>query len=146
MNESASGCSFVNGLLTKPGSLWFETAGPGVGGGEALLFTDPVEELQLRSVSDLYDYFSELECRHAAGFFLAGWIGYEAGYGFESGTIGSYCRGMNETFAWFGVYREPRRFFGKEVELFLAGEDDRAFSLPERMRFSYEKQEYADLV
>ncbi|MBM3422699.1 MAG: aminodeoxychorismate synthase component I [Chlorobi bacterium] len=148
MIESDSGRSFPGGVLARYGSIWLETPGQDVpGGGKALLFTDPVDILELRSISGLRDFFSELESRLEAGFFLAGWIGYEAGYGFERDAA-DYLRkaAPDEPLAWFGVYGEPGRFAGEEIEAFLAGEDIGWFSLPESIPFGYDRQEYAALV
>ncbi len=148
MIESDSGRSFPGGVLACYGSIWFETPGQdAAGGGKALLFTDPVDILELRSLSGLRDFFSELESRLDAGFFLAGWIGYEAGYGFERNSA-DYLRKVapDEPLAWFGVYGEPGRFAGDALEAFLAGEDRGGFSLPESIPFGYDRQEYAELV
>lgn len=147
MSEHASAISSVQRILSRDGSLWFETARQDAADGEALLFSEPVDEVELRSIYGLREFFSELECRLDAGFFLAGWIGYEAGYGFETDTM--VCRhevGLDAPLAWFGVYREPLHFTGKDVEAFLAGENDGGFSLPESMVFGYERQEYIALV
>lgn len=148
MIESDSGRSFPGGVLAGYGSIWFETPGQdAAGGGKALLFTDPVDILELRSLSGLRDFFSELESRLDAGFFLAGWIGYEAGYGFERNSAVCLRKvAPDEPLAWFGVYGEPGRFAGDALEAFLAGEDRGGFSLPESIPFGYDRQEYAELV
>jgi len=148
MIESDSGCFSSKSVLVRYGSLWFETPGQeAAGGGKALLFSDPVDRVELRSIAGLRDFFSELECRLEAGFYLAGWIGYEAGCGFESDTEAFLRKAdPDEPLAWFGVYGEPRRFAGEEVDAFFAGEEVDSFLLPESITFGYGRQEYAALV
>ncbi|MBM3163187.1 MAG: aminodeoxychorismate synthase component I [Chlorobi bacterium] len=107
-------------MFLNPGTLWFETAGTGSSVSEALLFSDPLDILLLHAGRSLTGFFSLLEKKLAEGFFLAGWIGYEAGYGFEPQLLPLRPSADAGPLAWFGVYREPQRFSGDDVEAFLS--------------------------
>ena len=123
MNSGGFGMCGDGVVMSRPGTLWFETAGSCSEGREALLFSDPLEVLTLDSLSGIEDFFSALDGRLGEGFFLAGWLSYEAGYGFERQLqpVARFAEAAGPL-AWFGVYREPRRFAGEGVDLFLAGQ------------------------
>ncbi len=107
----------IAATLSREGSLWFESAFCKAYGGGALLFSEPVEVLMLSSLSDLETFFRALEERREQGFFLAGWLTYEAGYGFEPTLFNGFVDGEGTSpLAWFGVYREPERFSASEAE------------------------------
>lgn len=126
MSRSGFGMYSEDFLISRPGTLWFETAGTGSAGGDGLLFSDPLEALTLDTLSGLHDFFSALEDRLRKGFFLAGWLSYEAGCGFESQLRRtSRFASTAGPLAWFGVYREPLRFTGDEVEIFLSRQRSR---------------------
>lgn len=119
----------IAGSLSRDGSLWFESGfckGPAPG---ALLFSDPVEVVTLSSLFGLEDFFRTLEEKHARGYFLAGWLSYEAGQGFERSLLAA--AGTNPArspLAWFGVYRSPERFSYAEVEELFSGHAGRLSS------------------
>ena len=107
----------IAATFSGEGSLWFESAFCKAQGGGALLFSEPVEVLTLSSLSDLETFFHALEERREQGFFLAGWLTYEVGYGFEPTLFHGYADGEGTCpLAWFGVYQEPERFSASEVE------------------------------
>ncbi|MEC9485925.1 MAG: aminodeoxychorismate synthase component I [Prosthecochloris sp.] len=108
----------------QPGSAWFGGAFSGGPSGGGLVFEDPVETLELRSSSDVEAFFSGLQERHDAGFALAGYVGYEAGYGFEPEVFRQVeSAGGDEELplAWFGVYRSYRRTVSEPGVSALAG-------------------------
>ncbi len=93
------------------GALWFGGLFFRNGEGGGLCFEKPLETLSLTSSCDTGAYFSLLEKRLEAGYALAGYIGYEAGYGFEPASFPQIESGNGGELplAWFGVYRAPRR-------------------------------------
>jgi len=100
--------------LSRQGSLWFESAFCRGYNGEALLFSDPEEVLILTTLSGLKQYFQTLDQKLAQGHYLAGWLSYEAGYGFEPALFSSnYTR---SPLAWFGVYKKPGLYSQSEVQ------------------------------
>ncbi len=91
--------------------------------GNFLLFANPAEILELRSCEALGAFFENIEERLAEGYSLAGYIGYEAGYGFEPHSFGS-CRATDKSLplACFGVYDAPRLLTKEQSEELLSEE------------------------
>ncbi|MEI7694723.1 MAG: aminodeoxychorismate synthase component I [Chlorobium sp.] len=106
----------IAATLSRNGSLWFESAFCKAHGGGALLFSEPVEVLMLSSLSGIESFFRTLEEKREQGFFLAGWLSYEAGYGFEPALLNGYVNKGDLPLGWFGLYHEPERFSASEVE------------------------------
>lgn len=121
----------IKGTLSREGSIWMESAFCKQQDGGALLFSDPMEIVKLTSLSGLKLFFQTLDEKLAEGFFLAGWLGYEAGYGFEERLVQASLTDKLvlpvSPLGWFGVYREPERFSAFEVEELFA-EDTSLFS------------------
>jgi para-aminobenzoate synthetase / 4-amino-4-deoxychorismate lyase len=139
MDPSAATQQFAD-TLTKEGSLWFESAFcKGLRCG-ALLFSDPVEVILLYSLSDLERFFLTLEEKRAAKYFLAGWLSYEVGYGFEP-TLFSVdpATVSSSPLAWFGVYREPEHYSEKSVEELFSEHPSAA---PGMASFNLSSEEY----
>lgn len=130
--------------LSRGGSLWFESAfcnGLEAGG---LLFSNPIEVIQLTSLSGLKNFFETLQEKHAQGYYLAGWLSYEAGYGFEHTLFAADTVPQSSVpLAWFGVYNTPDRLSPKAVtELFS---DNESPSL-ESVSFNLTQNEYAHTI
>ena len=103
--------------LVKDGSLWFESAFCKRFNVGALLFSDPVEVVSLFSLSGLECFFQTLEKKLAEGYYLAGWLSYEVGYGFEQALFAAESATSHSLpLAWFGVYREPEHCSESVVE------------------------------
>ena len=85
------------------GTLLFETAGESAAG-QSYLFRGPVKMLTADDESSLGRLLADLTAALAEGFYIAGFVRYEAGYAFERVRNRSTRR---EPLAWFGVYREP---------------------------------------
>ena len=80
---------------------------------KSLLFRDPVEILIASQLTDIPELFRQIEQALAAGFHVAGCLGYECGYHFERfDTVGLEAELEAEALplAWFGIYREPEIF------------------------------------
>ncbi|MEI7695948.1 MAG: aminodeoxychorismate synthase component I [Chlorobium sp.] len=128
--------------LSKEGSLWFESAFCKDNGG-GLLFSEPLELLTLDSPADIKPFFEKLEERLDQGFFLAGWLSYEAGYGFEPTSCLASAQTVDSAsppFGWFGVYRQPQRFSPGEVKQLLHGYAKVSTNL---LAFNLSEEEYA---
>jgi para-aminobenzoate synthetase / 4-amino-4-deoxychorismate lyase len=97
-------------LQLQPGDAWFGGAFHRGQAGEALLFLDPVETLVLHSGDDVEGYLAELQDRLDQGFSLAGYAGYEMGYGLDPALRPLFLRSQDTgvPLAWFGVYAHPR--------------------------------------
>ncbi len=128
--------------LSKEGSLWFESAFCKDNGG-ALLFSEPLALLTIASPSAVKPFFERLEKMLDQGYFLAGWLSYEAGYGFEPTSGIGFAQTVASDappLAWFGVYREPQRFSREEVKELFHGTARVSTSL---LEFSLSEEEYA---
>ena len=106
----------VAATLSREGSLWLESAFCKEHHGGALLFSDPTEVVKLTSLSGLESFFRKLEQKLDEGFFLAGWLTYEAGYGFEDCLALRAHTLPPSPLGWFGIYSQPERFSAPEVE------------------------------
>uniref|UniRef100_Q3ATI0 Para-aminobenzoate synthase, component I n=1 Tax=Chlorobium chlorochromatii (strain CaD3) TaxID=340177 RepID=Q3ATI0_CHLCH len=81
-----------------------------------MLFHNPHEVLMLNAFDGVEDFFKKIEERVAAGFFVAGWLSYEAAYGMDSALAEmATAQTWQAPLAWFGVYKAPQRFTADEV-------------------------------
>jgi para-aminobenzoate synthetase/4-amino-4-deoxychorismate lyase len=111
-------------IMAKDGSLWYESAFCKGDRGGAMLFSDPLEIVTLTSPCGLEQFFNTLEKKHVEGFFLAGWMSYEAGYAFEPSVFPVSAESLFPApLAWFGVYREPEHFSADAVTQLFAETD-----------------------
>lgn len=134
----------VVAALSKEGSLWFESTFCKEQHGGALLFSDPVEVITLLSLSGLRTFFLTLEQKLAEGFFLAGWLSYEAGFGFEPALFPPDTVNLPVLpLAWFGLYHEPEYFSASEVEQLFS--DHTAFT-PIDLSFDFAETDYAEKI
>jgi para-aminobenzoate synthetase/4-amino-4-deoxychorismate lyase len=130
--------------LAREGSLWFESAFCKGLHCNALLFSDPVEVILLSSLSSLESFFHTLEGKLAEGYYLAGWLSYEAGYGFEQTLFSIEAAKQSPSpLAWFGVYRAPERCSESLVERLFA--DNEAAS-PGFISFNLMLEEYEEKI
>ena len=136
--------------LSREGSLWLESAFCPRHHDGALLFSDPIEVVTLTSLSRLEPFFRTLEEKLAEGFFLAGWLSYEAGYGFEERLLhGSSSDGHHippAPLAWFGVYPEPERFSAVAVEELFAEESAPSALTLSDLSFNLSEAEYGKKI
>jgi len=135
--------SFVaNTLLDEPFTVLLGGSFRKDDPGGDLLFSDPLESIALTSLGDLRSFFGKLEAFLAEGFSLAGYVGYEAGYGFEPESFSSGSASKSGLpLAWFGVYRSPVRVPGNGAEGLFAGQ-----CRPGALQFDLTEGEYADKI
>lgn len=70
------------------------------------LFTQPLETISCHKISDLPGCFARAEKVLKSGRYLAGFISYEAGYGFEPGLTEKDR--FDFPLIYFGVYQQPQ--------------------------------------
>ena len=139
-------CKRITDILSREGSLWMESAFCKEHHGGALLFSDPMEMVTLTSLTGLEYFFRRLEEKLDKGFFLAGWLAYEAGYGFEDCLVNRAHTLPPSPLGWFGIYRQPERFSGAEVkELFAEASAPSALTLND-LSFNLSESEYAKKI
>ena len=78
---------------------------------KSLLFRNPVNVLITSQLADIPKLFLQIEQALAAGFHVAGYLGYECGYHFERFDNAALEAALETLpLAWFGVYRGPEVF------------------------------------
>ncbi|MDD5116420.1 MAG: chorismate-binding protein [Candidatus Omnitrophica bacterium] len=98
-----------------------------------LLFARPVSVISCFDPSLTGDCFKQMEEALAGGYYLAGFLSYEAGYSFEEKLF--LRRDYGFPLLCFGVYRKPEDARG--MPLMPIG------GLPENMRLNTGREEYA---
>lgn len=132
--------------LATEGTLWLESAFCNEPEGGALLFSDPLEVVTLATLNDIEPFFRRLEEKSTAGFHLAGWLTYEAGYAFEKRLLHGLSPDDSHLppspLGWFGVYREPERFSAAEVQELFAEPGLRSDLIITDLSFNLSEEEY----
>ena len=102
-------------------SVLFETSRPDAENKYSYLFLHPVRVLQATTLDQIPALFEQIEQCLRQGWFVAGFFGYECGYGLEP-ALRKYFPGPSDfPLAWFGVYQRPFVFdpasgdFGPEL-------------------------------
>ncbi|NTW55019.1 MAG: aminodeoxychorismate synthase component I [Chlorobaculum sp.] len=132
--------------LSKPGSLWFESTASEARHGDSLFFSDPLETLTLQAGDSVAAWFDRLESQLDAGFCLAGWLGYEAGYLLDPALSALASAGVDrELLGWFGVYRRPERFSREVVEAEDAVAVARSCTISD-LGFEFGEEEYCRTI
>lgn len=72
----------------------------------SFVFLKAEREISASSLDEVPELFRQVDAALAAGFHVAGFVGYECGYHFER-FDGVAVGGQALPLAWFGVYREP---------------------------------------
>ncbi|NTW62650.1 MAG: aminodeoxychorismate synthase component I [Chlorobiaceae bacterium] len=133
----------IQRLLMNEGTVWLNSSCRAPHEGESLLFSEPLETLALYSTGGIREFFTLLEHKLDQGHYLAGWMSYEAGYGFEPDRFAEHGVGDSPVpLAWFGVYRSPERFSCAGSEWMFSGiSGDEPFMISD-FRFTLTPDEY----
>ena len=94
----------------RPGSVLLRTARPDADNQCSFLFMDPLQIISTRELAEIPALFASLENALRDGYYVAGFLSYEAGYHFEPRAANSAAGRPISTelpLAWFGIYREP---------------------------------------
>lgn len=130
------------GILLQKGTVWLDGAvanwadrpgsaeNPIVEAGNSYLFAAPLFEVVAFSISEVPFALNQLDDYLAEGFYVAGYVSYEAGYAFEKASFESlihrdFSAELNYPLLWFGVYEDAVVFSatpleGKGPEAFIA--------------------------
>lgn len=102
-----------------PGTILLETTHPLAQGDRLLCFQNPIAQLKATHLDQVVPLLEEVDRAVNNGYFVAGFLSYEAGYAFVSVSPKPV---LPETLAWFGVYTRPQRAFDATHEApFYAG-------------------------
>ena len=89
-----------------------DTSLPGEDNQQSLLFTHPLEKLQLRIGEDRNRFFKKLDSKLQNGYYLAGWFAYEFLHDYHQIP----CKEDGTTIADLGVYQPPRVLDAENLE------------------------------
>jgi para-aminobenzoate synthetase / 4-amino-4-deoxychorismate lyase len=89
-----------------PDSVLLETSRFDAANLRSYLFLNPVQVLSASKLDEIPGLFRQLEGALAVGFHVAGFVGYESGYHFQS-LEGISMAPSELPLVWFGVYRAP---------------------------------------
>ncbi|NQT95147.1 MAG: aminodeoxychorismate synthase component I [Candidatus Omnitrophica bacterium] len=81
---------------------------------KSYLFTNPIDIVSSKELSDIKPCLSYLENSIKKGCFAAGFLSYEAGFAFEE--VLQSKRDYNFPFLWFGIYKDPVIFDHRRVK------------------------------
>ena len=106
-----------------------------------MLFHSPTKILEVKHPAKVLEAFSAAEEALAEGFFVAGYISYEAGFALEPSLADLSAKVHNgEPLLWLGCYRRPE----------ICGEVAPSFAKPRtapmNLRFLLSADEYASKV
>ena len=120
-----AGAPFSGQGRARAGSVLLRTARRDAENARSYVFADPVKVLAARRLEEIPAIFSAIEVALRSGFYVAGFLSYEAGYHFEPAALrgDGNPRLCDLPLAWFGVYRERqdevteygRRNYGEAV-------------------------------
>ena len=103
--------------MFKPGTvLLHDNLAPA---GSNLLFTEPHAILVAHTAAEASKALAELEQAKAQGFWAAGFLSYELGFLFEERLAPLLPPRSPFPLLWLGLYREPQRLSGAEVNQLL---------------------------
>jgi para-aminobenzoate synthetase/4-amino-4-deoxychorismate lyase len=92
----------------EPGSILLQSAPSRVRSGRSMLFREPENILEARQPSDVPQALAAIEEMLARGFYLAGYVAYEAGFALEP-SLADLASTLpdEEPLLWLGCYRAP---------------------------------------
>ena len=125
-------------MLRNPGTVLLDTTRPDAGNRRSLLFTGPVRVLEARTLPEVLRVLGEADQAVGEGLYLAGYVGYEAGYAFERIAP---LRASPFPLVWLGVYRAPDVLEEADVEGLLAPYVERPCAMTD-VRFSLDRAAY----
>lgn len=80
-----------------------------------LLFTNPVKIIQCRKIEVVQKTLELVEQNQKEGFFLAGWISYEAGFAFHPSLKKTNPKTSKEPLIWMGVFKKPQTLSSQQL-------------------------------
>ncbi|NND71280.1 MAG: aminodeoxychorismate synthase component I [Rhodothermales bacterium] len=93
-------------LIGQPGSVFLETVPRAGVPGQTLLFRDPTDIISTRFSADVLACLDRIDEAIASGFYVAGYIAYEAGAAVAGLALAPDSR---RSLLWFGIYRDVAR-------------------------------------
>ncbi|MBL7979707.1 MAG: aminodeoxychorismate synthase component I [Bacteroidetes Order II. Incertae sedis bacterium] len=91
-------------MIRSAGTLLFETTYPEADHKRVILFRNPITIYQAATLTEIPHVIDQVEQAVDEGYFVAGFLTYEAGYAFVPIP---HTPPLPPVLAWFGVYNEP---------------------------------------
>lgn len=116
--------------------------------GDAFLFTDPVEEVISFALDDVEPSLDRLDQLRTAGYYLCGYLAYEAGYALtDKDTLSLAKRGSAANpILHFYAFEAPQRLSANEVELFLEEQADTVETAIKDVTLNMSEEEYSQAI
>lgn len=136
--------SIRNQAAESPGSVLLESSLHSGGSQCSYLFLHPESTIELHDVSKLPEFFHQIEEAQRRGRYVAGYLSYEAGMGFEPHLFPHLNQTRTLPLGWFGVYDTPVIF---QHQTLLDKED--SLSLPNnisQMEMAISEATYASKI
>lgn len=112
ISESPSYCpqEWAGSAAATPASVLLKTARPDAENQQTLFFSGALQILTADHLHEIPAIFAAIEKALQAGYYVAGFLSYEAGYHFEPAAMRSVSLSQDPDvpLAWFGVYRKPQ--------------------------------------
>ncbi|MBI3579879.1 MAG: aminodeoxychorismate synthase component I, partial [Ignavibacteriales bacterium] len=106
--DSVFTSGFLRWIESQSNSILLETTKPDKENFRSYVFSQPISIIQAFSLEQIESCLSEVESAIRTGYWVAGYIAYEAGYAFEN-VLKTPVQ-FNQPLMWFGVYEEPWSF------------------------------------
>ncbi|MCS7014287.1 MAG: aminodeoxychorismate synthase component I [Chloroherpetonaceae bacterium] len=135
-------------LNGRSGAVLLETARFDSQNFRTFLFLDPIQILAAYQIDDVIPLLAHLERWLERGFYLAGYLAYEAGFAFEP-RLRAYRANLPYPLIWLGVYHQPIVFNHRTgtIELhrhrLAPAESPGAFSV-QHLHFDLSEAEYCE--
>ena len=106
---------FDPSILDRPGTVFFDDRDLEAGLGKTYLFSDPQELIVADDPGRITGALERIDDRLGAGFFVAGYLGYEAGMVLDKAMSPRHKNSL--PLAYFGVYEKCRELDSEDIEL-----------------------------
>lgn len=120
-NEGWFPPSLLHWIEPRPNTVLLETTRITDEEARSFLFMQPAHIIQCRELANVSACLHEIEHAVRAGYHVAGFLSYEAGYAFEK-TLPA-PRLANMPLLWFGVYKTPI-IYAHHAQRFIRGEKE----------------------
>lgn len=132
----------------KPGSVLLRTARADAENRRSYLFADPVQVLAAAHPDEIPSVFEAVEKALRDGYYVAGFVSYEAGYHFEPAALrgGEHDANCDLPLVWWGVYRQPLVCEEDETQRSEHEASGTADVQPEQMPMGISPEEYREAI
>lgn len=106
------------------------------------LFQDPIEIISTNNLANIISSLKVIEDRIKKGYFAAGFLSYEIGFGFEKSL--KTTKKSNFPYLWFGIYKKPTIYSHKDT-MFTDDISENRYSI-ENLKPNISEKEYTSSI